>query len=80
MIARARELLAELVDVASAARALPHVIERSRDLELRILALEGRTDTFDQVADLATAGADTIAMVSELYIGPCGADAEVPDA
>jgi hypothetical protein len=81
VIGRARELLAELVDVARAARALPHVIERSRDLELRILALERRADALaDHVSDLATAGADTIAMVSELYIGPRGADAEVPDA
>lgn len=73
MIGRARELLAELVDVARAVRALPHVIETNRELELRVLRLK------DDVGALAERINGLGAIVDELYLSP-PADAEVPDA
>lgn len=74
MIGRARELLAELVDVVRTARALPHLVEVGRELELRVLRLEDDRDRLElELGHLTT-------ITRELYIGPTTSDAEVADA
>jgi hypothetical protein len=80
VIGHVRELLAELVDVACAARALPHLIERNAALELRVIALEQRARKTDADIDsLAVAASDHDAIIREHYLGG-RCDAEVPDA
>lgn len=73
MIGRARELLGELVDAARLARALPELVTKSAELELRIMRLERDRDT------LADDCARANVIASELYLAP-PADSEVPDA
>lgn len=80
MLARIRELLGELLDATRAARAVPHLIECSAALELRLDALEQTTKSLSRdVNSLAVAASDHDAIIREHYLGG-RCDAEVPDA